>query len=409
VNGGAADSLDAWRLRSDQRRARRIRSVADARRLAHRRLPLPVENYLEGGAGDERTMAANLAAVGAVQLLPRMGDTTGAPPDQSTTVLGTPVALPFLLSPVGFTRMMHPAGDVAAATAAGAAGTVFTLSSMSGHSMGEVMEAATGPAWFQLYFLGGREGAEQLVARARAHGFAAVVITMDTQMPGDRRRESRYGLSPPLQVDLRTATKMAPFVALRPRWLLDELRDGLNLELAHATGLGPEGSPMSAGEALLRWLGSPPGWDDVVRVKEQFEGPVIVKGVLTADDARRAVDCGASAVVVSNHGGRQLDGAPATFAALGEVVGAVGEQVDVLVDGGVRSGVDVVRALALGAKAAMVGRAWAYGLCAAGLPGVERVIALLMADIDRTMRLVGAASVAAIEPSMARPPTVWPT
>ncbi len=392
----------------DRAAAGRIRNVGHARSLALRRVPAPVRNYLEGGAGDERTLRANLDGVGAVRFRPRMGVTGDGGPDLSTTVLGAPVSMPVLLSPIGFTRMMHPSGDLAGASAAGEAGTIATLSSMSGHPMEDVIAAATGPVWFQLYFLGGREGAEQLVSRARDLGFSALVVTVDTQIPGDRRRESRYGLSPPLRLDRRTATKMAPYVATRPRWLLDMALDGFRLDLVNASGLGPQGTPMPATEALLRWIGAPPRWEDVARLKHQFGGPVVVKGILSPEDARKAVDHGADAVIVSNHGGRQLDGVASTFAALPDVVAAVGDHAEVLVDGGIRSGADSVRAVALGARAAMVGRAWAYGLCAAGRPGVARILELLREDVDRTMRLLGVARIGDLDTTSVELPTVWP-
>jgi isopentenyl diphosphate isomerase/L-lactate dehydrogenase-like FMN-dependent dehydrogenase len=399
--------VDRWLSKADHRAAGRIGSIDAARRMALHRLPTPVANYVEGGAGTEATLAANLNAVAEVGFVPRIGVTADEPPDISTTILGQQLSMPVLLSPVGFTRMMHPDGDVAAARAAGAAGTVFTLSSMSGHTMEEVSAATDRPAWFQLYFLGGRGGAEQLVAQARDRGFRALMVTMDTQVPGDRRRESRYGLSPPLSLDLRTVRTMARFVVARPRWLLGAARDGFELELVNAASIGERGAPLPASEALLRWLGAPPRWEDLEWIRQQFGGPIVVKGVITPDDARRAVDHGADAIVVSNHGGRQLDGVPATFRVLADICGAVGDDAEVLVDGGVRSGADVVRALALGAKAAMVGRAWAYGLCAAGGPGVARVLALLSEDVDRTLRLLGARSLADIDMSMVHLPAEW--
>jgi L-lactate dehydrogenase (cytochrome) len=401
-------TLDSRLQDLDRKAAGRIRSVEHARTLAVRRVPAPVRNYLEGGAGNEGTLQANLDGVRAVGFRPRMGVTRDSAPDLSTTVLGVPVSMPVLLSPVGFTRMMHPAGDVAGAAAAGAAGTISTLSSMSGHSMEDVMGAATGPVWFQLYFLGGREGAEQLVSRARDLGFSALVVTMDTQIPGDRRRERQYGLSPPLSLDRRTVTKMAPFAAVRPRWLLDMALDGFQLDLVMASGLGPQGASMSAAEALFRWIGEPPRWEDVARLRDHFGGPVIVKGILSPDDARKAVDSGADAVIVSNHGGRQLDGVASTFEALPGVVAAVGDHTEILVDGGIRSGADAVRAVALGARAAMVGRAWAYGLCAAGRPGVDRVLGLLREDVDRTMRLLGVARIDDLEATSVELPAAWP-
>jgi isopentenyl diphosphate isomerase/L-lactate dehydrogenase-like FMN-dependent dehydrogenase len=392
----------------DRRAGRRIRSVAHAQSLAVRRLPAPVRSYLEGGAGNEGTLRANIDGVRAVGFRPRMGVTRDSAPDLTTSVLGMPVSMPILLSPVGFTRMMHPAGDVAGAAAAGAAGTISTLSSMSGHPMEDVIGAATGPVWFQLYFLGGREGAEQLVVRARDLGFAALVVTVDTQIPGDRPREHRYGLSPPLSLDRRTVTKMARFVAPHPRWLLDMAMDGFQLDLVMASRLGPEGAPMPAAEALLRWIGNPPRWEDIARLRDLFGGPVIIKGILSPDDARKAVDSGADAVVVSNHGGRQLEGVPSTFEALPGVVAAVGDRTEILVDGGIRSGADAVRAVAMGARAAMVGRAWAYGLCAAGRPGIDRILGLLREDVDRTMRLLGVARVGDLDATSVELPAAWP-
>jgi isopentenyl diphosphate isomerase/L-lactate dehydrogenase-like FMN-dependent dehydrogenase len=389
-----ADEISERRDARQRRVASRINTVADARRLARRRVPRPVFDYIEGGAGSESTVRANQREVEAVQFRPRVAQTAGVPgPDLATTVLGTPVAMPLLLSPVGFTRMMDPRGDVAGARAATAAGTLFTLSSMSGHTIDEVAGAAGTPPWFQLYFLGGRPGAEQLVERAKAAGYAALVVTLDTQVPGNRERDLRYGLSPPLELNRRTAMKMAPHAALHPRWLADLAADRFRLELVNATSLELDHKRMSATEALIHWLASPPRWEDFTWLREHFDGPVIAKGVLTGDDARRAVDCGVSAIVVSNHGGRQLDGVPATMTALVEVLDAVGTDVEVFVDGGFRRGADVVKAVAVGARAVMVGRPWAYGLAAAGEPGVKRVLSILRDDIDRTLRLLGVSSI----------------
>jgi isopentenyl diphosphate isomerase/L-lactate dehydrogenase-like FMN-dependent dehydrogenase len=389
-----ADEIPERRGARQRRVASRINTVADAQRLARRRVPRPVFDYIEGGAGSESTVRANQREVEAVQFRPRVGQTAGVPgPDLATTVLGTPVAMPLLLSPIGFTRMMDPRGDVAGARAATAAGTLFTLSSMSGHSLDEVAGAADTPLWFQLYFLGGRPGAEQLVERAKAAGYAALVVTLDTQVPGNRERDLRYGLSPPLELNRRTAMKMAPHAALHPRWLADLAADRFRLELVNATSLELDHKRMSAAEALMHWLASPPRWEDFTWLREHFDGPVIAKGVLTGDDARRAVDCGVSAIVVSNHGGRQLDGVPATMTALVEVLDAVGTDVEVFVDGGFRRGADVVKAVAVGARAVMVGRPWAYGLAAAGEPGVKRVLSILRDDVDRTLRLLGVSSI----------------
>ena len=388
--------------------ASRIATVEDARRLARRRVPRAVFDYIDGGAGSESTMRANRTSIEAVQFLPRMGVTKGWPaPELATTVLGTEVAMPILLSPIGFTRMMDPLGDVAAARSAGGAGTIFTLSTMSGHTMAEVLAAATSPAWFQLYFLGGRPGAEQLVARAQEAGFSALAVTLDTQFPGNRERDQRIGLHPPLRLDRRTITKMAPQVAVRPRWLADLVHDRFQLTLVNAAALGSAEEPMSTEDALFHWIATPPTWEDFKWLRELWRGPIIAKGIVTGDDSRRAVDCGADAIVVSNHGGRQLDSVPAGLPALVEVVDAVGGHVEVLVDGGFRRGADVVKALAVGARAAMVGRSWAYGLAAAGQPGVDRILTILREDVDRTLRLLGCASVAELNRGHVRLPEHW--
>jgi isopentenyl diphosphate isomerase/L-lactate dehydrogenase-like FMN-dependent dehydrogenase len=388
----------------------RLKTVDDARELARRALPRVVFDYIDGAAEAERTMRANRDAFEAVGFVPQMavpGLTVS--PSLSTTVLGQEVALPVVLAPVGFTRAMAPAGDVAGAAAARKAGTLFTLSSMSGHTMEEVAAAAGGPAWFQLYGLGGRAGAEQLVARARDTGYTALVVTVDTPIPGNRERDLHHGVTMPLRVTRETATRFAPQAILRPGWLYRFARDGFSMDLAMAKGLGPPDAPMTIDEAIVRWVLSPITWDDFSWLKDAFGGPVLAKGVLTAADARRALDAGASGIIVSNHGGRQLDGVPAALAALDDVVGAVGGEVEVLMDGGVRRGSDVAKALALGARAVLIGRPWAYGLAAAGEAGVVRILEILRTDLDRTLRLLGVGSVAELDRSHVAPPDRWPT
>src|SRR5208283_4875748 len=234
-----------------------------------------------------------------------------------------------------------------------------------------------------------------------------LAVTLDTQIPGNREREQRQRLSPPLELDARTMRKMAPQVAVRPWWLLDVARDGFRLDLVNATSLGPPEQPMSPEEALLYWIATPPTWDDFTWLREQWPGPILAKGIVTGEDARRAIDNGADAIIVSNHGGRQLDTIPSSLPALIEVVAAVEGEVEVLVDGGFRRGADVIKALALGARAAMVGRPWAYGLAAAGQPGVDRVLSILREDLDRTLRLLGCESVAQLDRSHVRTPRDW--
>ncbi|MGA2528980.1 MAG: alpha-hydroxy acid oxidase [Acidimicrobiales bacterium] len=403
--------MDYWERysRFAQRRAAvQIANVDDARRRARRRLPRAVFDYIDGGAGAEYTLRANRAVLEQVHFRPRVGETLGVPdPRFSTSVLGFEVTMPVLMSPIGYTRMMNPRGDIAGARAACKAGTVFTLSSMTGHQMDEVVAASTGPAWFQLYFLGGRPGAEQLLDRAKKAGFGALVVTLDTQITGNREREARNRLSPPLKLDLPTILKMAPQVARRPAWLVDLARDRFQLELVNAATLGDPLSPLSVQDVWRQWEEAPPRWEDFVWLREQWQGPILAKGVVTGDDARRAIDAGADAVIVSNHGGRQLDSLPGALVSLAEVVDAVGKEVEVLVDGGFRRGQDVVKAIAIGARAVMIGRAWAYALAAGGEPAVERVLALFRADIDRTLRLLGCASLADLDRSYVQLPASW--
>lgn len=373
-----------------------IGTFEDARRLARRRLPPAVFDYVDGGADGEATMRANRLAFEAVGFVPRAGVTKGAP-DLSTTVLGSPVSMPVLLSPVGYTRLVHPEGDVAGARAAGAAGTVFTLSSMAGHTIEEVAAAGRGPKWFQLYFLGGRVGAEQMIDRAQRAGYEALVVTMDSQIPGNRERDGRHGIKFPITMAPRTMARLALQLVPHPGWLLGFRKGGLGFDIPNAVGT-PGGAPLSMGEAIASMTANAPTWEDLAWIRERWTGPILAKGLVTPTDAQRAVAAGVDGIVVSNHGGRQLDGVAASLPALVEVVDAVGHSVEVLVDGGIRRGSDVARALALGARAVMVGRPWVFAL-AAGQPGVERMLELLRTDLDRTLRLLGCPSVAELDRS----------
>lgn len=376
---------------SDERNARRLHTVAIARELARRRLPAPVFHYLDGAAGSERTAEENLAAFTRRPFNPRFLATVGTEPREiATTVLGTPVSMPILLGPVGFTRSMHPDGDAGGLAAAEALGTVFCHSTMSGQSIEELAHPASERYWYQLYFLGGRAGAEQLVERAERAGCATLMLTIDTPVPGNRERDLDYGASLPIRVNRRTVRTMARHVAVRPRWLAQTARDRFTLHLANAVGITRDGRALREDECLLYWVVEPPTWSDLDWLRAAWRGKLVVKGVLSPEDARRAVDAGCDAVVVSNHGGRQLDPCAATLDALGPIVAAVGERTEVLMDGGVRRGSDVAAALCLGARAVLLGRAWAYGLAAAGTAGARRATEVVRNDLIRTMQLLGA-------------------
>jgi isopentenyl diphosphate isomerase/L-lactate dehydrogenase-like FMN-dependent dehydrogenase len=316
--------------------------------------------------------------------------------------------MPVLVGPVGFTRSMHPGGDLAGLRAATTAGTIFCQSTMSGYSIDELASADVAPFWFQLYFLGGRQGAEQLVERAKAARCSALVVTIDTPTPGNRERDLQYGAALPVRINRSTMKRMAPYVAGHPRWLANTARDNFTLHLANAIGLQRDGKELTENEALMYWIVEPPTWDDLEWIRKQWDGPLVVKGVVTADDARRSIAIGADAVAVSNHGGRQLDQMPASLESLVEVVRAVGEETTVLYDGGIRRGSDVAVALCLGAKAVLLGRSWVYGLSAAGELGVRRVLDIIRADLSRTMQITGARTLADLDPSLIVPPSVWP-
>jgi len=321
-------------------------------------------------------------------------------------VLGNELALPAMLAPVGYSRMMHPGGEVHAARAAGEAGTGYILSTISGHKLENVKAASKGPVWYQLYLVGGREAAEAGIARARRAGFSALVITIDTAVAGMRERDPRNGIKEMLGGSLWSKLPYLANYLAHPQWLAAFLADGgvPKLENIVLPGQGP--LPLIDVAAAL--ASSVVTWEDLKWIQKAWSGPIVVKGVLTGQDARRAVEYGAAAVIVSNHGGRQLDSVSATIRALPEVVSAVKGQTEILLDGGIRRGGDVVKALCLGAKAVLLGRAYAYGLAAAGHAGVARALEIIRADVQRTMCLLGCRSLAELDRSYVDIPEAWP-
>jgi len=383
--------------------APRVVNIADLRRLAERRLPRVVFDYIDGGAESEITLRENCRVFDQVTFRPR-GAVAAPKTDLQTTVLGTTLALPFLLAPVGSTRMFYPRGEAVAAKAGGEAGTAYVLSTLSGCKLEEVKAATTGPCWYQVYLVGGREVTRAAIERARAAGFSALVVTIDTPVAGLRERDVRNGTK---ELVSRRPWTMLPFVwqfLARPRWLAGFLFDGGLMRFPNV--VRPDG-PMAYADVGAALEQSVVSWPDLEWIREAWNGPVVVKGVLTAEDARRAVDAGVEAVVVSNHGGRQLDGVAATLRALPEVVSAVRGRAEVLMDGGIRRGSDIVKALCLGARAVLVGRAYAYGLGAGGGAGVSRAIEILRSDLARTLKLLGCASIAELGPSYVEVPADW--
>jgi L-lactate dehydrogenase (cytochrome) len=398
--------------------ATRINNVADARRLARLSLPRAVFDYIDGGAEDEFTMGENERAFREIAFRPRMALKVDRP-NLGTTVLGTPVELPVLLAPCGLVRLMHPDGALGAARAAKRAGTVSVLSTVAG-TPPEDLAREPGPRWFQLY-AAGRDVADHLMGRAVAAGFEGLVVTVDTPALGKRDRDLRNGVDGPLALNARTVMRLGPQILARPRWSLRMLSSGMQLfgrapgtpvtapvadqattgtaqpEKSEISGAAPVGAASSASTVAM--LASPFSWDDVAWIRSRWSGPLLVKGVLSGEDAVLAAEAGADAVVVSNHGGRQLEGAPATARVLPEVVDAAGDRLEILVDGGVRRGGDVVKALAIGARAVLVGRPYLYSLAAAGESGVDRMLHIFKNEMTRTMSLLGCPSVADLDRS----------
>ena len=382
----------------------RVVSIDDFRPLARRRLPRAVFDYLDGGAEGEVTLRENCRAFEDVTFRPRHA-VAHANCELCTRVLGFELSLPFLLAPVGYSRLMHPGGEVVAARAAGAAGTAYILSTISGHKLEDVKAGSRGPVFYQLYLMGGRGAAEAVIDRARVAGFSALVVTIDTPVSGMRERDFRNGMKALVSGGLLAKIPFIPRLLSHPGWLIGFLRDGGLPGLPNV--VIPGQGPMTLVDIGAALASAAVTWADLGWIREHWGGPIVVKGVLTGDDARRAVDEGAAAVVVSNHGGRQLDCVPASLRALPEVVKAVNGEVEVLMDGGIRRGTDIVKAICLGARAVLCGRAYAYGLAAAGEAGVERAIEILRTDVERTLRLLGCPSITALDRSYVNVPKSW--
>jgi L-lactate dehydrogenase (cytochrome) len=378
-------------------------TIEDLRQMARRRVPRVVFDYIDGGADAEVTLRENCRAFEQVTFRPRCAVAAGSC-EIRTTVLGSELAFPMILAPVGSSRLFNPGGEPAAARAAGAAGLLYALSTLSGSRIEDVRAASRGPVWYQLYLVGGREVASAAIARARAAGFSALVVTIDTPVAGLRERDYRNGTMELIGGSPLRKLRYVPQILARPRWLAGFVMDG---GLMHFPNIVLPDGPMAYADVGAALEKSAVCWDDLRWIREAWQGPVVIKGVHTAEDARRAVDVGAEAIVVSNHGGRQLDCVAATLRVLPEVVAAVGGQVDILLDGGVRRGSDIVKALCLGARAVLVGRAYAYGLAAAGEGGVARAIEILRADFVRTLKLLGCPSVAELNASYVEAPTEW--
>jgi L-lactate dehydrogenase (cytochrome) len=378
-------------------------NIEDFRRAARRRLPRAVFDYIDGGADGEVTLRANVRAFEEVAFRPRSAVATSSC-ELRTTVLGHSVSMPLLLAPVGSCRLFHPRGEEVAAREAGVAGVITMLSTLSGTRLEEVRAASRGPVFYQLYLLGGREVALGTIERARNAGIAALVVTIDTPVAGLRERDLRNGMK---QLTGGGLIEKLPFLAqfaTRPRWLAGFLRDG---GLMSFPNVMLADGPMPYADVGVALEQSATSWSDLSWIREAWRGPIVVKGIHTREDALRAIEHGAEAVVVSNHGGRQLDGVRPTLQVLPEVVEAVAGRTEILMDSGVRRGADIARALCLGARAVLIGRAYAYALGAAGGSGVARALDILRNDLIRTMKLLGCASVKELDASYVDVPAAW--
>jgi heme/flavin dehydrogenase (mycofactocin system) len=369
-------------------------SVAEAQRRARKRLPASVYSALLAGSERGQTLAQNVAAFTELGFAPHVAGLS-AERDLATTVLGQQVSLPVIISPTGV-QAVHPDGEVAVARAAAARGTAMGLSSFASKPVEEVV-AANPQTFFQIYWCGSRDQILARLERARAAGAVGLILTLDWTFS-----HSRDWGSPqiPDRINLRAALQHAPETLRRPRWLASFARTGKlpDLTVPNMT-IPPAPAPTFFG-AYGEWMQTPPPtWADVAWLREEWNAPFLLKGVIRVDDAKRAVDAGVSAISVSNHGGNNLDGTPATIRALPAVAEAVGSQIEVLLDGGIRRGSDVVKALALGARAVMIGRAYLWGLAAAGQPGVENVLDVLRNGVDSALLGLGKSSVHELSPA----------
>lgn len=381
-----------------QRRLDRAANIEDLRRVARRRLPRGIFDYIDGAADDERTLGRNSSAFSDIEFRPNvLRDMSSI--DTSTTLFGSRIELPLVLAPTGFTRIAHSQGELAVARAAARAGVPYSLSTMGTRSIEEVAEVCGGPKWFQVYTWRDRGLVRDLVDRAAAAGYEALWLTVDTAVLGRRERDVRRGFTLPPKIGLGTILDGM----LHPGWTIDFLRND-PITFANVVGRGVDdgASAVSLAEQVSSQFDQALSWADVEWLQSVWDGPIVLKGIQTVEDARRAVDAGVAGIALSNHGGRQLDDAPAPIELVEPVVQAVSGQATIICDGGIRRGSDIVKALALGADACSVGRAYLYGLGAGGERGVDQVLEFFRSGIERTMALTGRKNIGEIDRALVR-------
>lgn len=367
----------------------KIRSIEEAERLAQKRMPAFLFESIAAGTAPEVTLRENRKAFEEIEFRPRAAVRVGDP-DTSTTVLGHPIALPVMIAPTGNLRVFHTDGEPGVARAAGSRGTIHMVSCFTGYPIEEITSVASGPVFFDIYFAGGRANTEIMIDRATRAGCAALVVTVDWAAAHQRSRNQRSRVDAPAKFDLKSALRFGPSLATHPAWTRDFFRGGQRMDCPMWM---IDGRPASLWEMSQSILRDEPAWADIPWLREQWKGPIIFKGVLHPDDARRAVDEGLDAIVVSNHGARNVDGSPATARVLPEIVEAVDDRIEVYLDSGVRRGSDVVKAIALGARACLIGRAYLWGLGGAGEAGVGRVLDLLQSEVATTLGSLGCSAV----------------
>lgn len=372
-----------------------ITCIDDLRALHRRRVPRMFYDYVDSGSWTETTYRANEQAFQRVKLRQRVAVNLEGR-SLATTMAGQPVAMPVALAPVGLTGMQHADGEILAARAAERFGVPFTLSTMSICSIEEVAAQTSRPFWFQLYVMRDRDFIRRLIDRARDAGCPVLMVTLDLQIMGQRHKDLKNGLSAPPRLTAATLIDMA----IRPRWCLGMLRAGRR-DFGNVIGHAAGAEDM---DSLAEWSASQLdptlSWDDIAWIREQWDGKLVLKGVMDPADARLAADSGADALVVSNHGGRQLDGAPSTLEVLPAIVDAVGKDLEVWVDGGIRSGQDVLKAVAMGARGTLIGRAFVHGLGAMGEAGVTRALEIIEKELDLTMAFCGHRDIRCVDRSV---------
>lgn len=389
--------------------ADKIHSVADARYFAKKRLPASIFQYFEGGSGPSVTSQLNEEAFKEVLLKPLAG-VFHPKPDISTRVFGHDIDIPIILSSVGALKIGHQDGELAATKVASKFGTIQFLSGVSNTSIEETMAHATGPVYQQIYYIGGRDATAPTIERARDAGAAGIVMIADSAAPNTGRDipiTSRATL--PTQLNVKEAIRFLPQIWNKPAWVKDLVfRGGLEVPPV-ATAKSANGQPMPFMEAAGAIYGETPTFEDIPWIRKIWDAPIIVKGIVSVESARKAVEYGVTGIVVSNHGGNMLDGTIPTLRALPEIIDAVGDEIDVVIDGGIRHGTDVVKAMAMGAKAVSIGRAYVYGLLAAGYPGVVRMLELLTTETISALTWLGKNSIHDVDPESLVIPPHWAT